>query len=635
MYVCGDYLTADSASDLVTSEYTAAVARMKNDGLVKWYISLTGTNPSGSPNQDRCMGVAYNPETFNVAVMVQGKMSQVRQSGKGNFYDQLLFLLDQSGDVDTAVVISQGTLGYDMYSASHGIVNKRGTYQDEHYYYSGWSYGFETKYQKLDPTSFPTVKDSANLDYDTYVYSVDFNAADEHQCLYQDEISNSDARRRMTKTSASAIDESPSSLTAGQSKIVSLFKSNSDIAKELKQNYFIPYVSRYSGGFALIDTMKIPRPCAFESYNLTDVEYYRGQNTMYYNIGDKNSVASVITQMTENSQMLMQDGTPADAIAVYNQETYSVEIQTDEDDMVGVQKTIIRDCDALGRLLELNLYIEVLSNTHPDFVTEPDTSFTMAVGDVISYKLPPVVDPDGNDIPEVYIDKMDAQEEKYPPFLMFENQTNTITLKPDSEWVQGRTYYYTIIVKESNSDSVKYSFYCTVKITGEPVEKNDTIDYTVVNYTINYIDDEGNGSIFFTEPIDMEWLSQDGRFFDMFRVYWRDTMASKTQEDLALQDFVINTFNTTDQQTLNFTMTFHKPYMIGLLLKKSDRLHIDVVEGFDVSQIFLGNKTEVKLGNNVTRVRLEMIFDWDNPVMARARQISANMYYVIIGLILT
>ena len=57
--------------------------------------------------------------------------------------------------------------------------------------------------------------------------------------------------------------------------------------------------------------------------------------------------------------------------------------QTDEDDMVGIQKLIIRDVDALGRLLELNLYIDVLSNTHPDFVTEPDTSFTLAVGDVI------------------------------------------------------------------------------------------------------------------------------------------------------------------------------------------------------------------------------------------------------------
>ena len=82
-------------------------------------------------------------------------------------------------------------------------------------------------------------------------------------------------------------------------------------------------------------------------------------------------------------------------------------------------------------------------------------------------------------------------------------------------------------------------------------------------------------------------------------------------------------------------MVFHKPYMIGLLLKKSDRLHIDVEEGFDVTQIYLGNKTEVRLLNNATRVRLEMIFDWKNPVMAKARTISANMYYVIIGLILT
>ena len=76
--------------------------------------------------------------------------------------------------------------------------------------------------------------------------------------------------------------------------------------------------------------------------------------------------------------------------------------------MVGVHRIILRDYDSLDRLLEFNLYIEVLSNTHPDFVTEPETSFTMAVGDVRSYKLPPVVDPDNNDIPEVYINTMYA-----------------------------------------------------------------------------------------------------------------------------------------------------------------------------------------------------------------------------------
>ena len=43
---------------------------------------------------------------------------------------------------------------------------------------------------------------------------------------------------------------------------------------------------------------------------------------------------------------------------------------------------------------------------------------------------------------------MDAQEEKYPPFILFENNTNTINMRPDSIFTMGRTYYFTIIVKE-------------------------------------------------------------------------------------------------------------------------------------------------------------------------------------------
>ena len=62
----------------------------------------------------------------------------------------------------------------------------------------------------------------------------------------------------------------------------------------------------------------------------------------------------------------------------------------------------------------------------------------------------------------------------------------------------------------------------------------------------------------------------------MFRVYWRDTLASKTNEDILFDDFEITDFNTTDNMTIQFHMEFEKPYMIGLLLKKSDRVHIDV-----------------------------------------------------------
>ena len=75
---------------------------------------------------------------------------------------------------------------------------------------------------------------------------------------------------------------------------------------------------------------------------------------------------------------------------------------------MGNQKVVVRDCDRMDRLLEMNLYIEVLSNTYPVFVEEPQTTFTMAVGEVINYPLPFIVDPEGNDIPEVYIGVMDG-----------------------------------------------------------------------------------------------------------------------------------------------------------------------------------------------------------------------------------
>ena len=242
------------------------------------------------------------------------------------------------------------------------------------------------------------------------------------------------------------------------------------------------YNSRYSGGFSLLNTMIIPRPCAYVSANFTQQSelqtYYRGQKTQELNMEqlevdsfDLNESSFLKTDVSS----FYQNGTSADDFAVYNSETKSIQVQTDDEDKVGVQRVVFRDCDALSRLLEVNLYIEVLSNNPPDFVTELETSFTMAVGDVVSYKLPPVVDSEGNDIPEVYIDKMNGAEDKFPPFLMFENATNTITFKPDSQWVQGRTYYYTIVVKESNSDSVLYPYYGVVTITGQQVSVNTTM----------------------------------------------------------------------------------------------------------------------------------------------------------------
>jgi len=189
---------------------------------------------------------------------------------------------------------------------------------------------------------------------------------------------------------------------------------------QLKQRYFYPYTSRYSGGFNLLDSMKIPRACAYKSANLTQVDYYRGQNDLTYNIANENPDNTyVATQMSADTEFIFQDGTPATEVGYYNQKIYSVIIQTDSEDLVGVQKTIIRNCDTASHLLELNLYINVLSNSHPDFVTEVETAYVMTVGQEKTIKLPKVVDSDNNDVSVVIIDKMEAQEDKFPPFLSF------------------------------------------------------------------------------------------------------------------------------------------------------------------------------------------------------------------------
>jgi hypothetical protein len=72
----------------------------------------------------------------------------------------------------------------------------------------------------------------------------------------------------------------------------------------------------------------------------------------------------------------------------------------------------------------------VLSNTHPDFTETVQTTFSMSVGEVYTYVLPPIEDPNNNDVPEVYLHTMEAQENRYPPFLMFENSTNTLIFRP-------------------------------------------------------------------------------------------------------------------------------------------------------------------------------------------------------------
>lgn len=80
-------------------------------------------------------------------------------------------------------------------------------------------------------------------------------------------------------------------------------------------------------------------------------------------------------------------------------------------------------------------------------------------------------------------------------------------------------------------------------------------------------------------------------------------------------------------------MVFEEPYMIGLLLKKSDKLYIDLNEGFNYTKMFFGNLSEIRLMTTTANAALPMTFDWTNEKMALMRSIAKNMYWGMIGLI--
>lgn len=186
---------------------------------------------------------------------------------------------------------------------------------------------------------------------------------------------------------------------------------------------------------------------------------------------------------------------------------------------------------------------------------------------------------------------MEGQETKYPPFMNFENSTNTITFRPIDFWTSGRTYYFSIVIKEKNSASVLYSYYCTVNMLGDKYVKDDTIYWVDVNYTILEINDKSQGAIWFTEPVNMTYLKL-GNFYRMFNIYWRDINYKDNKEDKKLLDFVVDEWGWNgDDQTINFTMTFEKPYLLGLLLKKSDKLYIDRNQNETVDEWFFYNTT--------------------------------------------
>jgi len=202
---------------------------------------------------------------------------------------------------------------------------------------------------------------------------------------------------------------------------------------------------------------------------------------------------------------------------------------------------------------------------------------------------------------------------------------------------------------------VSYSYYCTVQMLGDILDdsKHNEIQWVDVTYDILDLNDDSTGSMLFSEDVNMTYLEK--HFYFMFKIFYRDINYRENKEDKNLVNFVIDHYGWNGNNSIvNFTMKFEKPYLIGLLLKKSDKLYINrrdydkfnatefflntTREGlpdYDADGVYRGNSSWHRFATNSTNQRLELIFDFRNPIMALYRRIASNMYWVMIALILT
>jgi len=131
-----------------------------------------------------------------------------------------------------------------------------------------------------------------------------------------------------------------------------------------------------------------------------------------------------------------------------------------------------------------------------------------------------------------------------------------------------------VVTKEKNSDTVQLPNFCSIKILGEKKTKENYVNFTDYNIMFGkYIDRHSKGYIKFSSDVNTTFVKEN---FDvlfssqMKNVTWRN---HKTYWKMKRQ-LEFHAQNESDaNDILNYTATFHEPFLLGLLVKKKDLVY--------------------------------------------------------------
>jgi hypothetical protein len=261
-YASFTYLTSNTAYSLIDgqehivgcgyysgttfSDPTAGFYRISNEGALQWFVTMQPD--SGKSN--KCYGIAYNSTLNFVYIFLQTTATSLSY---GTYYDNAILVFDNMGNLRSGKIISmEANIQYKL-DNQFFIPYNNFTY----FFFGGEISGFTTDLQSVNFTS-----SKLNVFAMKYMYA---NKPNQYSCLIEESVDISSAQpssgaSTTVKNAGNTITFQPTSSS------VNFYSS---LAVSTQTNIYAVYSSPYSGAFSLLDTMYIPKPCAYISENLT------------------------------------------------------------------------------------------------------------------------------------------------------------------------------------------------------------------------------------------------------------------------------------------------------------------------------------------------------------------------------
>ena len=118
-------------------------------------------------------------------------------------------------------------------------------------------------------------------------------------------------------------------------------------------------------------------------------------------------------------------------------------------------------------------------------------------------------------MPDLYV--RNTTGKTYPPFLYFENKTQTLIFRPHSVYYQGFKYYWDIVVFEKNSPQVNAVYPCSIEVVGEIIDPMEYINFTDIQFKMTKLDDQSRGILSFNHPVNLTFIRAN--FDEIFDYY--------------------------------------------------------------------------------------------------------------------